>query len=170
MPGLPRRNFIIFSGLLIVILALTLGVYLVRQQTVQPASTEPREGFESALSKSPGLVEARGELVSGFPEFPVYPEVKLTYSSRYDLEEETVYRASWISDDSLSQIAEYYGSALRKAGWTVTETKEPTQGDSLIEATKNNQTATLYIDQEGRGGLEDQEAPTRILVVIYLQQ
>jgi len=169
MPSLPKRNFIIFSGLLIVILSLTLGVYLVRQQTVQPASTEPREGFESALSKTPGLVEARGEFVTGFPDFPVYPEAKLTYSSRYNLEEETIYRATWGSNDPLSQTVAYYVSTLKDAGWTVTETKKPTQGDSLIEATKNNQTATLYIDQEGRGGLEDQETPTRILAVIYQQ-
>lgn len=166
MPALPRRNFIIFSGLLIVILALTLGLYLVRQQTVQPVSTELHEGFESALSKTPSLVEERGELVSDFPELPVYPEAKLTYSSRYNLEEETVYRATWGSNDPLSQIVPYYVNALKDAGWSVTEVEEPPLGDSFIEATKNNQTATLYIDQ-GDNGLEDQDASTTILAVIY---
>lgn len=61
------------------------------------------------------------ELVSGFPQVPIYPSATLISSFVEEVEviKTPVYDAVWSSDKSVPEIAGWYRQSLTNDGWTI---------------------------------------------------
>lgn len=63
------------------------------------------------------LVEMEGRIISGFPQFPVYENLKLEYSFLEKVEGQNHYEVVFESDDSFDDILDYYLTQPEREGW-----------------------------------------------------
>lgn len=148
---------VLFTLLLGIILisALLAALLQIRDTSLRPTPTQAPYIQEPENN----IVEAEGELVEGFPEFPVYPGAEIhesavrrqAYNTGRDI------YAEWTTNDSVIEVMRWYEQELSKLGWSIGEPNDPENpSEQIIQITKDN--------LSGYVAAEDEEGTTEIVV------
>lgn len=92
----------------------------------------------------------QGQLVSGFPDFPIYPGASIIGSYKKIDGERIGFEATWETEISQNEVAAWYLNEFNKyIGWTIHELPDTFNSDELVfRIEKNNQKSTLTIERE----------------------
>jgi hypothetical protein len=156
---LTKDQRIIAAVALIVIALVAIGLAEVihkRSENRAILQTQTAATPKMEVATDPNFKEVEGQLVDGFPAFPVYPGATLEASSTVNREDQVIqgYRALWISHDAIPKIARWYETELRKAGWQVTPNDDPnSDGEQVIKIARdsNDVEYTGYVAPEMEG-------------------
>jgi len=89
--------------------------------------------------------EPQVNLVSGFPETPVYQNARLLESVK-DPREAILFEATWETDSSVPSVSNWYLESLQREGWTLDVVPADVSGDiQLARLYKDNYTLHLSI-------------------------
>ena len=79
------------------------------------------------VATDPGFPEVKGQVISGFPDFPVYPGATLVASAKTNRADQpdTGYRVKWEAQDSVIPVMNWYQDELSKNGWTYEVPNDP---------------------------------------------
>ena len=75
--------------------------------------------IQSDGSKKAESLYKKGVLVEGFPTLPYYEKSKIVESFAF----EKKYGASYVSNDELLKVVEFYNASLKGLGWDFTQKK-----------------------------------------------
>ena len=93
------------------------------------------------VATDPGFPEVKGQVISGFPDFPVYPGAALIASAKTNRADQpdTGYRAKWGTQDSVIAVMKWYQAQLPKSGWQYTPPNDPqSEGEQVAEISKGD--------------------------------
>ncbi len=114
---------------------------------------------ELLVATDPSFTEYKGQLMSDFPEFPVYTGATLVGSAKVNTDDiaDQGYRAKWTTSDPVIKVMKWYQEELIKAGWKFEE-----NNDIVSEA---EQIAKISKDElEGYLAAELEDEETEIVV------
>lgn len=140
--------------ILLFILVFSLIAYLfVRKNILEPPVQ--KEEAPKQVATDPSFNEALGQLLPGFPEFPLYPGAELVGSAEVNLPDEPNqgYRVKWITKDLVPQVMGWYLEALSQTGWVVEEPNDPeAEGEQVANIRKDDFKGYLAVESEGSDG------------------
>ncbi|MDQ3099340.1 MAG: hypothetical protein M3Q44_06345 [bacterium] len=96
-------------------------------------------------------VYAEEELVSDFPDVPVFPGSIVVKSAEVNSENKYGYFATWKTNTkSVPNVARYYIDEAKKRKWQLTHTPDTTgkTADEYLEALVDNKKITVYIERQ----------------------
>lgn len=146
--------------ILIVVVVVVAGLFLTgKLGGLKNLVQNPQNGQQAnqSLATDPNIVEVKGQLVEGFPDFPVYPEAKLVQSVQLKKSGSVGgYRARWeLAGESVPKVMEWYVKELRSKGWVVQPPDDPkAYGEQIATITKDNQAAYLRVELHEQGIIE----------------
>ena len=135
------RSQILVSLGILVVLFIALSGWLVtpRRQSNNEAGTTNLSKLEVATD--PSFPEVKGKLISGFPDFPVYPGATLVASAKTNRADQldTGYRVKWaVQVDAVPNVMEWYQDELSKNGWTYEVPNDPNAtGEQVAQIKKS---------------------------------
>ena len=121
---------IIISGFLILMFLVLAGCF-----------PRPQSG---RIAGSPEYV--KGEVVKGFPKLPLYPEAKVIESFGFKGE----YGVSFITDEKISKVLEFYNEGLPKLGWQV-EVRRQSETNYLFEVKNAENQGEVFVNTTADG-------------------
>lgn len=157
------KKLILASAALVVLVALG-AWFVVVDKTTTPKETPASQVNSETRNSDPSFTEVKSQLISGFPQFPVYPGAQLEYSAKREKTStpEGDFRAKWeIKDrEAVDKVLQWYLTELPKYGWVITEPSSDREamGEQGAQIAKNGLTATINV--------EAKEGKTEILVLI----
>ncbi len=88
----------------------------------------------------------KGEVVKGFPPLPLYPKAQVieTYGSKAG------YGGSFVSQDALTKVVNFYGPALSQLGWQTT-LRQKSQTSYVYEIKNNTYNGEVIINTASDG-------------------
>jgi len=144
--------------LLLLIVGVSIFVIVALRFNTQMGRNEVRNDTVASAQKlevstDPNFPEVKGRIISGFPDFPVYPSATLVASSLINKEGETVqgYRVKWKTNPgNVPEIMQWYQSALQKAGWTFTANDDTQSlGEQVAPISKGDYRGYVAAEMEG---------------------
>ena len=168
--GMTMSKTVLYGLILLGVLAI-LVIILVDQKKVSNQPSQPEAGVSTAenLSTDPSRMEVKGQMVEGFPAFPVYPGAMIEESSKVkdSPDSEKGYRAEWRIDKVLSvpQVMKWYLDELKTEGWTIKQAPvDPqTYGEQAAIVSKGDVDAHLNVE------IGDDKKTTEIMVDIPIE-
>ncbi|OGY25918.1 MAG: hypothetical protein A2Z11_02045 [Candidatus Woykebacteria bacterium RBG_16_43_9] len=146
-----KRNHIVvlvvLGSLAVVLTGLSMWFGGIRQQ-----STEKTQKLEVATD--PNFPEVKGKLISGFPQFPVYPGATLVASAKTNRvnQPDTGYRAKWETKDAVIKVMRWYQDQLPKSGWKYEVPNDPTAaGEQVAQIKKSGFEGFVEAESEQKG-------------------
>ncbi len=148
-----KKQHIVIGVIIIVLLAG--GTFLltkINQSSKQTTTSSNAQSFPS----DPNKLEVKGELVAGFPDFPVYSKATVVNSSRVkELSDPAKgYQAAWkVHDASVAKVMQWYLQELKNTGWQIVVPPNDPQGygEQLATVSKGGSTAYLIVELEEEG-------------------
>lgn len=83
----------------------------------------------------------KGKAVSGFPDMPRYPEAQLLES----IDDKGSFGASFIVDEDIQKVIDFYNQSLPQFGWEVTNLKK-TDSQNVFEVRNAEYNGELIIN------------------------
>jgi hypothetical protein len=142
---------IITSSILAVSLVVTAVVLAKIKQN--ETTVGPPVGASDLSTPNPNLTLVQGELLSSFPEMPVYPSAAIVSSSMENIsDKEVLYEATWsVSGDNLiSEMSDWYSGELISDGWTKTDNSNGSELSQKLSFTKGGDVLNLTIAKGDR--------------------
>ena len=93
------------------------------------------------VATDPSFPEIKGELIGGFPDFPVYPGATLIASAQTNPAGQPPqgYRAKWVTHDPVIKVMNWYEDDLPIAGWQYTPPNDQqSEGEQVAEISKGD--------------------------------
>ncbi len=113
----------------------------------------------SAITDAPPRVsieKAQGKVISGIPDFPVYPGAHVEYSYIKREGKRTGYEIEWEAPAGVETLTKWYIANLPKYGWVLPDVPIPMRdSEVMIDASKNGRPVRLIIENED--GLPESE-------------
>jgi hypothetical protein len=100
----------------------------------------------------PVVKQAKGQLVAGFPDLPIFPGARITSTQHAEavsapFYQPASYQAYLQSDKSVPEIIGWYTKNLQAAGWKMITPADPsTPSDQSIVMTKNSLTVSINVE------------------------
>lgn len=116
------------------------------------------------------VTESTASLVQGFPDFPLYPGLRLDNSFRKEQVGKVDYTAIWYFDgeETVIPMMKWYTDKLTASGWQV---KGPyvdeSEGELRIDAENSTYSLRLYNSERSEG---ETSGPGNIFVVDFFQK
>ena len=134
----------VFFVLVFSVLAIGVGVALLKK----PKDTKITPAGQAPVTIEPGKTELEGQLVAGFPEFPVYPGANIVSSYKKQEESKVGFEANWEADASVSEVIVWYIDALRESGWVFEEEPDDLSiSEQSLVAKKDNLRVYLTVEE-----------------------
>lgn len=89
---------------------------------------------------------AKGQIVKGFPNLPLYPEANIleTYGSKEG------FGGSFVTSDELAKVVNFYGPALGQLGWEST-LRQKSESNYVYEIKNDTYTGEVIINTASDG-------------------
>lgn len=143
------------------------------QNTSDSVTNGPANALENPIDRiytSETVTESSVLLVQGFPDFPLYPGLRLDNSFRKEQDGKVDYTAIWYFDEEETVIPmmKWYTDELTASGWQV---KGPyvdeSEGELRIDAENDTYSLRLYNSERSEG---ETSGPGNIFVVDMFQK
>ena len=149
--GQPKSKILfVFFVLLFSVLAIGVGVALLKK----PKDIKVTPGQTPEITVEPGKTELEGQLIAGFPEFPVYPGANIVSSYKKQEGDKVGFEANWEADASVNEIIVWYIDALRESGWVFEEEPELDYTSEQQLIARKDET-TVYLTAEREEGVTE---------------
>lgn len=119
----PKKRFFLIA-VLIFLAFLLLGVFLLKPKL-------PFKTYRQA--------EKQPQLVTNFPQLPIYPQAVLLSSSIEGEGEKIKYSGSWETKDTVPEVGAWYSETLKNSGWLL----------DLLPADPQENKIQLWVAQKG---------------------
>ena len=142
--------------LIVIFGALTGFIILTSKKSAsETASTIP----QVEVAADPAFEEVKGQLITGFPDFPVYPGATIVSSAKVKQNEDPAkgYRAEWeVQAESVTKVMQWYLQELKSKGWTILESPNDPEsyGEQIASASKNGSIAYFVVELKEPGLIE----------------
>ena len=153
---LPVKNRIPTLAIVVILLIIVFAVvaFLLVRKNI-PELPVPKEEVTKQVATDPNFAEVKGQLLPGFPEFPIYPGAELVGSAEVNLPDEPNqgYRVKWTTYDPVPQVMDWYLEELSKTGWVVEEPNDPeAEGEQVANIHKGGFKGHIAVESEGSEG------------------
>lgn len=151
-----KKTSLIIGSLVLILIAIIAVVFFPSLRT----KLKELVGYQipQEVKKDPNIIEQEGQLVEGFPEFPVYGDAVLVKSASLVQPGTSSqgYRAEWrLSQGSVPEVMAWYIEELKVAGWDVEESVDPEgYGEQISKASKGEIVAYLRVELLKGGEIE----------------
>jgi hypothetical protein len=142
------KKFVVFASLALLILVLVVGGLWVISKKGETTVEQEQITVEKE--------ELQGEIVSGFPDIPVYARSELIYTYKKMENGKNGYEGVWKTDESVSVVMNWYIENLEQFGWNIIEPPDDLEadGEQYLVAVKGDLVLNLIVENE--------EGPTEI--------
>jgi hypothetical protein len=140
-----------FKFTLILVVLLLAGVVILATVYFKSQSVKPKNNNQTTL---PVVNQAEGQLIAGFPDFPIFTGASITSTQHTNAVnaptyQPASYQAYLESTKSVTEIIAWYTQNLQKMGWQVTTPADQTDlNDKNILAVKGKLKATVNVEKE----------------------
>lgn len=121
-----------------------------------------RSGQDGApVEEQDSAVYAQGELVSDFPDMPVYPGAIVEKSTEINDGDQYGYIGTWkIENKTSTEVLRFYLTEGKKRNWTIVHSPDlsPNSSNEYIEARINGKKAYIIVEKES----DDKEVEVRV--------
>ena len=104
------------------------------------------------------MLDVKGQLISGFPAFPVYPGAKLIESSKVKNSPDPTkgYQAEWEAQaESVAKVMDWYLKELKSTGWEILTLDDPKgYGEQVANVSKDGNVVNLRVELSEPGMIE----------------
>ena len=156
---------ILIAILLSIPIIASVALLVALQKNLQPVQNiAPTTKLEVATD--PNFQEVKGQLIPGFPQFPVYPGavVKKSLKAKQVQDPAKGYRAEWEipQKKSVPEVMQWYLAELKNQGWVINEPPVDLQtyGEQVSKISKGDLMAYLNVE------IGDDNNSTEIMVDI----
>lgn len=101
------------------------------------------------VATDPSFTEVKGQVLPGFPSFPVYPGATLVASAKTSPEgvENQGFRVKWSAGDSVPRVMAWYQVELPKTGWRIEKTDDPDNlGEQVVQISSDGFNGNIAIE------------------------
>lgn len=110
----------------------------------------------------PGKTTAKGKLVEGFPQLPIFPDAVVEKSYKKESGGKIGYEAVYLSETPPKEAMIWYRDELKKSGWSIYDEQiEEVESEFSIMAEREGKKLNVFAENE--------EGETEISVEIPLQ-
>jgi len=104
------------------------------------------------VATDPSFPEIKGRVISGFPDFPVYPGAALVASAKTNRADQpdTGYRVKWTVQGEVPIVMKWYQAELPKSSWQIEQSVDPNNpGEQINQISKGNFNGSLLVENDG---------------------
>lgn len=97
------------------------------------------------------IVYANEELITDFPDVPVYPASKIMQSGEVNDNDNYGYFATWQTNTrSMPSVTKFFVDEAKKRNWQILHTPDTTgkTGDEYLKAVVNGREISVYVERE----------------------
>lgn len=136
-----EKRIMMWGGVSVGVLVVLIVWNVRRPLRTQTESASPTPGFT--------MSESSETLVSGFPDFPMYPGTRLISSYRKTEGGKEGYQAIWESDDSMEVVGGWFEERFgAEEGWQVVESPDRFEGEPTFVVEREGRRFTLGMEME----------------------
>ncbi len=142
-----KKNTLILSFIGIVIVVLLIIIAIVKQSNNTVSNQTTIRQLQVATD--PNFPEIKGQLMPGFPQFPIYPGATLEASAKTNPEgqPDTGYRAKWVTEGNVPTVMKWYQNELPKNDWQFDPPKDMNNtGEQVAKIAKGNLSGNIVIE------------------------
>lgn len=146
---------LIIAGFIII-----LGVVLyIPTSNLIKKNTNPStvQNDQDTIEMEDSAVYAQGELVSDFPDVPVYPGAEIEKSTEINNEGEYGYVATWKTNaKNIPDVLKFFLAEAKKRNWPIVQSPDLSgrSGEEYIETRIDNRKVYITVEKEDDGAVE----------------
>ncbi len=148
------KKFILLAAVVIIFISVVTLIAKIKHQS-QATLTQ---ASETNIPKDQLFTSVKNNLISQFPNFPVYPGALVSESRKFTgaVENNKGYSALWKLEtaDSVSLVADWYKSELIKDDYILDEILPDGPDEQIIKAKKDGNSYILIMEKEDQSGIE----------------
>jgi hypothetical protein len=156
--------YVILAGVLLIVLVTIISRNKPTQVDLGDNTVQTNDQVD-ATDSGDDIVEAEGELVDGFPDFPIYPGAELEKSNQSTYQGRTAYSGTWISTGTVQKVMAWYRDQAKQKNWEIIDDpSNPASGqEQHLNLNVDGQLINVTVE------LEDNQTKPEIIIDVLPQ-